>query len=176
MELVIQNQDNREHDLLDSDDYYQFQGGMTAAIRHYRGQQPIAYFGDHSNPQAPKMRSLEQEISRVMRARVTNPKWIDGVKRHGYKGAFEMAATVDYLFAYDATARVVRDDQYAQLADAYLHNSDRREFLQQHNPAALHDICERLLEAMQRGLWQEPADHQPRIEEYLLDNEQRMEG
>ncbi|MXW47931.1 MAG: cobaltochelatase subunit CobN [Gammaproteobacteria bacterium] len=176
VELVIQNQDNREHDLLDSDDYYQFQGGMTAAIRHYRGQQPIAYFGDHSNPQAPKMRSLEQEISRVMRARVTNPKWIDGVKRHGYKGAFEMAATVDYLFAYDATARVVRDDQYAQLADAYLHNSDRREFLQQHNPAALHDICERLLEAMQRGLWQEPADHQPRIEEYLLDNEQRMEG
>jgi len=176
VELVVQNQDNREHDLLDSDDYYQFQGGMTAAIRHYGGRQPVVYFGDHSNPQAPKMRSLEQEISRVMRARVTNPKWIDGVKRHGYKGAFEMAATVDYLFAYDATARVVRDDQYAQLADAYLHNSDRREFLQQYNPAALHDICERLLEAVQRGLWQEPADHPSRIEQYLLDNEQRMEG
>ncbi len=176
VELVIQNQDNREHDLLDSDDYYQFQGGMTAAVRHYGGQQPTIYLGDHSNPQAPKIRSLEQEISRVMRARVTNPKWIDGVQRHGYKGAFEMAATVDYLFAYDATTRVVRDDQYAQLADAYLHNSDSREFLQQHNPAALHEICERLLEAIQRGLWQEPADHQPRIEEYLLDNEQRMEG
>ncbi len=176
VELVVQNQDNREHDLLDSDDYYQFQGGMTVAIRHYGGRQPIIYFGDHSNPQAPKMRSLEQEISRVMRARVTNPKWIDGVKRHGYKGAFEMAATVDYVFAYDATARVVRDDQYAQLADAYLHNPAQRAFLQRHNPAALHDICERLLEAMQRRLWQEPADHQPRIEEYLLDNEQRMEG
>ena len=176
VELVVQNQDNREHDLLDSDDYYQFQGGMTAAVRHYGGRQPVIYFGDHSNPQAPKMRSLEQEISRVMRARVTNPKWISGIKRHGYKGAFEMAATVDYLFAYDATARVVRDDQYAQLADAYLHNQDRREFLQRHNPAALSDICERLLEAMQRGLWQEPASHQPRIEQYLLDNERRMEG
>ncbi|MCY4051307.1 MAG: cobaltochelatase subunit CobN [Gammaproteobacteria bacterium] len=176
VELVVQNQDNREHDLLDSDDYYQFQGGMAAAIRHYGGQQPTIYFGDHSNPQAPKVRSLELEISRVMRSRVTNPKWIDGVKRHGYKGAFEMAATVDYLFAYDATARVVRDDQYAQLADAYLHNADRRAFLQQHNPAALHDICERLLEAIQRGLWQQPMDHQKRIEEYLLSNEQQMEG
>ena len=121
------------------------------------------------------MRSLEQEISRVMRSRVTNPKWIDGVKRHGYKGAFEMAATVDYLFAYDATARVVRDDQYTAIADAYLHNHKSREFLQQYNPAALQDICERLIEAMQRGLWQNPTEHQKQIEDYLLENEQRME-
>lgn len=175
MELVVQNQDNREHDLLDSDDYYQFQGGMTAAVRHFSDKQPKIYFADHSNPQVPKIRSLEQEISRVIRSRVTNPKWIDGVKRHGYKGGFEMAATVDYLFAYDATARVVRDDQYAAMANAYLHNQQNRNFLQQHNPVALRDICERLLEAMQRGLWQEPAEHQKQIEDYLLKNEQQLE-
>ncbi|MBL8444652.1 MAG: cobaltochelatase subunit CobN, partial [Zoogloeaceae bacterium] len=156
IELVMHNQDNREHDLLDSDDYYQFQGGMSAAVRHLSGEQPAMYFGDHSNPGAPLIRSLEEEISRVVRSRVTNPKWIAGVKRHGYKGALEMAATVDYLFAYDATARVVRDDQYARVTDAWLEDPDTRDFLQRHNPDALGEICERLLEAMDRGLWQSP--------------------
>jgi len=176
IDMVVQNQDNREHDVLDSDDYYQFHGGMTAAVRHYSGRQPSVLMGDHSNPQAPKIRSLAQEISRVMRSRVTNPKWIDGVKRHGYKGAFEMAATVDYLFAYDATARVVRDDQYESVTDAYLNDNANRAFLQQHNPDALHDMCERLLEAIQRGLWQEPGDYRQQIEQHLLNSEQQLEG
>ncbi|MEM9387059.1 MAG: cobaltochelatase subunit CobN, partial [Pseudomonadota bacterium] len=176
IDLVVQNQDNREHDLLDSDDYYQFQGGMTAAVRHYRGEQPRVYFGDHSNPAAPRMRSLAQEISRVVRSRVTNPKWIAGVKRHGYKGGFEMAATVDYLFAYDATARVVRDDQYAAVTDAYVGDEDTRAFLQRHNPDALHDICERLMEAIQRGLWQAPGEYVEMLRRHLLEAEERLEG
>jgi len=175
MQLVVHNQDNREHDLLDSDDYYQFQGGMAAAVRHYSGQQPTLYFGDHSNPQAPRMRTLQEEISRVVRSRVTNPKWIDGIKRHGYKGAAEVAATVDYLFAFDATARVVRDDQYARVTDAFVADADTREFLQQHNPAAFHGICERLLEAQQRGLWQDSGDYQALLEQQLLEAEQLLE-
>ena len=175
IQAVVQNQDNREHDLLDSDDYYQFQGGMSAAVRHYSGQQPSLLFGDHSNPQAPRIRSLAEEISRVMRARVSNPKWIDGVKRHGYKGAFEMAATVDYLFAFDATTGVVRDDQYASVTDAYLNDPATREFLQQHNPDALLEISERLLEAIQRGLWQAPGDYREQIEQHLLAAEQHLE-
>ncbi|MBT0962574.1 cobaltochelatase subunit CobN [Denitromonas iodatirespirans] len=175
IDLVMHNQDNREHDLLDSDDYYQFQGGMTAAVRHFAGSQPTVLFGDHSNPQSPKVRSLEEEISRVVRSRVTNPKWIEGVKRHGYKGAFEMAATVDYLFAFDATARVVRDDQYQRVTDAYLEDDATRAFLQQHNPDALHEMCERLLEAMQRGLWQSPGDYRERIEAHLLAAEHHLE-
>ncbi|MBM7059482.1 cobaltochelatase subunit CobN [Pseudomonas sp. UL073] len=176
LQAVVQNQDNREHDLLDSDDYYQFQGGMTAAVRHLSGQQPAILFGDHSDPQAPRIRSLEEEVSRVMRARVTNPKWLEGVKRHGYKGAFEMAATVDYLFAYDATTGVVRDDQYACLTDAYLNDPATREFLRQHNPDALLEIGERLLEAIQRGLWQAPGDYREQIEEHLLAAEHQLEG
>ena len=176
VDLVVHNQDNREHDLLDSDDYYQFQGGMTAAVRHLRGEQPQVYCGDHANPAAPRLRSLAQEISRVLRSRVTNPKWIAGVRRHGYKGAFEMAATVDYLFAYDATARVVRDDQYAAVADSYVLDADNRAFMQRHNPDALHDICERLLEAIQRGLWQAPGAYTPALEQHLLEAEQLVEG
>jgi len=175
IDLVVQNQDNREHDVLDSNDYSQFQGGMTAAVRHFSGAQPTIYHGDHSNPQAPRIRSLQEEISRVIRARVVNPKWLDGIKRHGYKGAFEIAATVDYLFAFDATARVVGDYQYALIADAYLNDTDTRQFLQDHNPNALHDICARLLEAMQRGLWQQPGEYKQQIENHLLDSEQQLE-
>ncbi|MCY7382103.1 MAG: cobaltochelatase subunit CobN, partial [Microcoleus sp. CAN_BIN18] len=102
MQIVLQNQDNREHDILDSDDYYQFQGGMTAAIRNLRGKNPETYFGDNSIPENPKVRQLREEIARVYRSRAVNPKWIEGAMRHGYKGAFEIAATVDFLFAYDA--------------------------------------------------------------------------
>ncbi|WP_027214332.1 cobaltochelatase subunit CobN [Burkholderia sp. WSM2232] len=176
MDLVLQNQDNREHDLLDSNDYYQFQGGMVAAVRHLAGNQPNVYHADHSNPAAPRVRTLHEEIARVVRSRVVNPKWIDGVKRHGYKGAAEMAATVDYLYGYDATARVVADHQYALVADAYLNDPHTREFLRQHNPHALHAICERLIEAMQRGLWQTPGEYRAQVERHLLASEQQIEG
>ncbi|MDB5835148.1 MAG: cobalamin biosynthesis protein CobN [Caballeronia sp.] len=176
IDVVVQNQDNREHDLLDSNDYHQFQGGMVAAVRHLSGAQPQAYNPDHSNPAAPRIRTLQEEISRVIRSRVVNPKWIDGVKRHGYKGASELAATVDYLFGYDATARVVSDHQYALVADAYVNDADTREFMQQHNPHALHSICERLTEAMQSGLWGSPGAYQEQIERHLLDAEQQLEG
>lgn len=176
IDAVVQNQDNREHDLLDANDYYQFQGGMVAAVRHLGGAQPAIYHGDHANPAAPRVRTLGEEIARVIRTRVVNPKWIDGVKRHGYKGAFEMAATVDYLFGYDATARVVADHQYAMVADAYVNDDATRAFLAQHNPRALQGICERLLEAMERGLWQEPGAQRAQIEAHLLANEQRLEG
>jgi cobaltochelatase CobN len=116
-----------------------------------------------------------EEISRVVRARVTNPKWIDGIKRHGYKGAFEVAATVDYLFAFDATARVVRDDQYARVTDAFVADAATRDFLQQHNPAAFHGMCERLLEAIHRGLWEDSGDYQALLEQQLLAAEQLLE-
>ncbi|WP_018433205.1 cobaltochelatase subunit CobN [Paraburkholderia atlantica] len=176
MDVVLQNQDNREHDVLDSNDYYQFQGGMVAAVRHLAGQQPRVYHADHSNPAAPRVRTLQEEIARVIRSRVVNPKWLDGVKRHGYKGAAEIAATVDYLYGYDATARVIADHQYALVADAYLNDADTRAFMQRHNPHALHSICERLLEAMQRGLWQQPGDYRAQVEAHLLASEQQIEG
>jgi len=153
IEGVVQNQDNREHDLLDSDDYYQFEGGLTAAVRMVSGQQPAVYHNDHSRPFAPQIRSLAEEVSRVVRARVVNPKWIAGVMRHGYKGAFEMAATVDYLFAFAATARCVRDDQFDMVYGAYLEDKEVRDFLAAHNGQALREMAARFLEAQQRGLW-----------------------
>ncbi|MEX3592283.1 MAG: cobaltochelatase subunit CobN [Burkholderia sp.] len=175
IDVVVQNQDNREHDLLDSNDYYQFQGGMAVAVRHLSGHQPALYYGDHSRPDLPRVHTLGEEIARVIRSRVVNPKWIDGVKRHGYKGAAELAATVDYLYGYDATTGVVADHQYALVTDAYVNAADTRAFLERHNPYVLHGICERLLEAIQRGLWQQPGTYREQLEAGLLAVEQHLE-
>jgi cobaltochelatase CobN len=155
LQIVLQNQDNREHDLLDSDDYYQFQGGLTAAVKSVTGKTPQVYFGDNSQPSNPKVRKLTEEIARVYRSRVINPKWIKGVMRHGYKGAFEMAATVDYLFAYDATTKCVADYMYRGVAEAYILDERVQQFIREKNPWALRDMAERLLEANQRGMWNE---------------------
>ncbi|OJJ15016.1 cobaltochelatase subunit CobN [marine bacterium AO1-C] len=156
VEIVLQNQDNREHDLLDSDDYYQFQGGLSNAVTSVKGSSPEIYFGDHARPENPKMKSLKEELLKVYRSRVINPKWIEGVKRHGYKGAFEMAATMDYLFAYDATTDLIEDFMYEGITEAYLLDETTRDFIQEVNPWALQDMSERMLEAIQRGMWKSP--------------------
>ncbi|MGH8483476.1 MAG: cobaltochelatase subunit CobN, partial [Pseudomonas sp.] len=172
VQAVIQNQDNHEHDLLDSNDYYQFQGGMLAAVETLGGTSVASYHGDHSQPDRPRIRTLKEELNRVIRARALNPKWIDGVKRHGYKGAFELAATVDNLFAFDATTHLIDDHHYQSLADAYVLDAPTRDFIRQHNPEALRDITERLLEAQQRGLWQASGAYREALEEQLLDGEE----
>jgi len=154
VDAVIHNQDNREHDLLDSDDYYQFEGGATAAVRHLKGAQPVVYHNDHSRPESPKIRTLEDEIGRVVRARAANPKWIESIMQHGYKGAFEMTATVDYLFAFAATAKAVKDHHFDLLFDAYIEDPDVLAFLRENNLDALSEMLEKFEEALSRGLWQ----------------------
>jgi cobaltochelatase CobN len=158
VEAVVQNQDNREHDLLDSDDYYQFEGGMAASVRHLSGRAPVVYHNDHARPETPRIRTLDEEVARVVRARVVNPKWIAGCMRHGYKGAFEMAATVDYLFAFAATTSAVRDHHFDAVFDAYLRDDSVRDFLADANPSALREMSDRLVEAQARGLWKPRAN------------------
>ncbi|GBO56283.1 CobN component of cobalt chelatase involved in B12 biosynthesis [Pseudanabaena sp. lw0831] len=177
MQIVLQNQDNREHDILDSDDYYQFQGGMTAAIASISGNAPEVYFGDNSRMAQPKVRKLSEEIARVYRSRVVNPKWISGAMRHGYKGAFEMSATLDYLFAYDATTNCVSDFMYEGIAEAYIFNPEVQNFIKSSNPWALRDMSERLLEANQRGMWQDvTADMLDRLKAIANDAEGAIES
>ncbi len=152
-DAVLHNQDNREHDLLDSDDYYQFEGGLALAVRHLSGRDPAVYHIDHSQPDRPRIRTLREEIGRVVRGRAANPRWIAGVMRHGYKGAAEIAATVDYLFAFAATARAVDDAHFEALYDAYLGDDAVQGFMAAHNPAALAETRSRFREAVERGLW-----------------------
>ncbi|GAA3860498.1 cobaltochelatase subunit CobN [Celeribacter arenosi] len=153
VEGIVQNQDNREHDLLDSDDYYQFEGGAAAAVAKLQGRDRPVYHNDHSRPERPVIRTLDEEIGRVVRSRVVNPKWIEGVKRHGYKGAFEIAATVDYLFAFSATTHAVKDHHFDLVYAAFIEDDDTREFIANNNAPALAEIAQRLAEAVERGLW-----------------------
>ncbi|MFB7463284.1 cobaltochelatase subunit CobN [Streptomyces sp. NPDC056224] len=175
--VAAKNTDTREHDIADSDDYFQYHGGMVATVRALRGTAPEAYIGDSTRPETVKTRTLVEETSRVFRARVVNPKWIEAMRRHGYKGAFELAATVDYLFGYDATTGVVADWMYDKLTETYVLDPENRAFLEEANPWALHGIAERLLEAESRGMWEKPD---PQILEALrqvyLDTEGNLEG
>ena len=154
--VAAKNTDCREHDIADSDDYFQYHGGMVATVRALTGQAPVAYIGDNTRPEAVRTRTLSEETARVFRSRVVNPRWMAAMRRHGYKGAFEMAATVDYLFGYDATAGVLADWMYEQLTEKYVLDQENRKFLDESNPWALHGMAERLLEAVGRGMWAEP--------------------
>uniref|UniRef100_A0A5Q5CGH7 Cobaltochelatase CobN subunit n=1 Tax=Mycobacterium sp. (strain JLS) TaxID=164757 RepID=A0A5Q5CGH7_MYCSJ len=154
--VAAKNTDTREHDIADSDDYFQYHGGMVATVRALTGKAPAAYIGDNTRPDAVRTRTLSEETNRVFRARVVNPRWITAMRRHGYKGAFEMAATVDYLFGYDATAHVMADWMYDRLSQEYVLDAENRKFMEESNPWALHGMAERLLEAAGRGMWAEP--------------------
>ena len=174
--VAAKNVDTREHDIADSDDYFQYHGGMVATVRALTGTEPKAYVGDSTTPEAVRTRSLTEETARVFRARVINPRWISAMQRHGYKGAFELAATVDYLFGFDATAGVVPDWMYAQLAENYVLDKDNQDFMKHANPWALRGIIEKLSEAADRGLWEEPdPDLITQLQQVYLDVEGDLE-
>ncbi|MGV9963003.1 cobaltochelatase subunit CobN [Streptomyces olivaceus] len=175
--VAAKNTDTREHDIADSDDYFQYHGGMVATVRALRGTAPEAYIGDSTRPETVRTRTLVEETSRVFRARVVNPKWIEAMRRHGYKGAFELAATVDYLFGYDATTGVLADWMYDKLTETYVLDPANREFLQEANPWALHGIAERLLEAESRGMWEKPDPSVlAALRQAYLETEGNLEG
>ncbi|MCI0812852.1 MAG: cobaltochelatase subunit CobN, partial [Chloroflexi bacterium] len=158
IDVATKNQDNREHDIFDSDDYMQFHGGMIATVRHLAGKNPRQFFGDSADPSQLRTRDLKEEARRVFRSRVVNPKWINSMKRHGYKGAFELAATVDYIFGYDATAQIIDDWMYQEVTEAYVLDPAMQEFFQESNPWALRAITERLMEAADREMWENPSE------------------
>lgn len=174
--VAAKNTDTREHDIADSDDYFQFHGGMVATVRALTGRNPEAYIGDSTRPDAVRTRTLSEETARVFRARVVNPRWLEAMRRHGYKGAFEMAATVDYLFGYDATTNVVADWMYEKLTESYVFDEVNRKFMEQSNPWALHGIAERLLEAAERKLWEHPdSGTLDRLRQVYLETEGELE-
>jgi len=174
VELVLHNQDNLEQDLFESTDYFEFHGGLVTAVSALSGKAPQAYFGDSSNPAQPKVRTLQGEALRVYRSRVINPKWLSAIQRHGYRGGLEMAATVDALFGFSATAGIVTDWMFEGVAAAFADGEAQR-FLQRDNPWALHAIVERLLEAQQRQLWEPKPETLHRLRSVLLGNEAALE-
>ena len=175
--VAAKNQDTREHDIFDSDDYMQYHGGMIATVRALTGRNPRQFFGDSADPTRARNRDLQDEARRVFRSRVVNPKWIESMKRHGYKGAFELAATVDYMFGYDATAQVVEDWMYEDVTESYVFDPDTQRFFQLSNPWALKGVVERLLEAIERGLREKPPpEMREKLQQLYLELEADLEA
>jgi cobaltochelatase CobN len=174
VDLVLHNQDNLEQDLFDSSDYFEFHGGLVAAVSMASNTAPQAYFGDSSDPSRPGVRTLQGEALRVFRSRVVNPKWLAAIQRHGYRGGLEMAATVDSLFGFSATAGIVTDWMFEGIAESFA-NGDAQRFLQRDNPWALNAIVERLLEAEQRRLWAPKPETLERLRTTLLSSESSIE-
>ncbi len=176
VQVVLHNQDNREHDLLDSDDYYQFQGGLSAAVERLQGRAPSLWFGDHSRQSRPRLHRIEKEFDKVLRSRLLNPRWIEAMAAHGYKGGFEMAASLDYLFAYGASTGRVPQWSYGALCDTWLASQPVLDFLRDANPWALRDMAERLLEAHHRDLWKVARPSQlEHLRELVLQSEAWIE-
>ena len=177
VQIVLHNQDNREHDLLDSDDYYQFHGGLAAAVELTTGRRPDLWFGDHSRRERPRIHRLEREIDKVVRSRLLNQRWIDGMMQHGYKGAFEMGASLDYLFAYDAATDRISDWCYKALYEQWLTNENIQCFLRDNNPWVLRDMAERLLEAANREMWKSAdASELTCLKEIVIKSEAQIEA
>ncbi len=151
--VTIKNESNVEYDMLDSDDFYGYHGGLVACVRANSGKKPLSVTGHTDDPERPVTRELAKEMTRIVRSRVLNPKWLEGLKRHGYKGAQEIASAVDRVFGWDATAETAEDWMYQSMAETFLFNEETRKWMEEVNRWAVHSVSERLVEANQRGMW-----------------------
>jgi cobaltochelatase CobN len=174
--LTVKNQDSREYDILDGDDWYEAHGGMITAVKTFKGKAPRSYCGDSSDPKRVKIRSTAEETKYVFRSRLLNPKWIQSLKRHGYNGASDLSRTVDFVFGWDVTVEVVEDWMYEDLAGKYVLDTEMQEWLKEVNPYALQHMVERLLEAIERGMWQATEEMKKELQKIYLDIEGLLEG
>lgn len=152
--VTIKNESTAEYDMLDSDDFYGYHGGLVACVKAHSGNTPLSVTGHTDDPDHPVTRDLARETARIVRSRILNPKWLEGLQRHGFKGAQEIAAALDSLFGWDATAAVAEDWMYQSIAEKFLFDDATRQWMEEANRWAVHAVSERLLEAHQRGMWQ----------------------
>jgi cobaltochelatase CobN len=174
--VTVKNQDSREYDILDGDDWYEAHGGMITAVKTLRGEAPRSYCGDSSDPKRVKVRSTAEETNYVFRSRLLNPKWIQSLKRHGYNGASDLCRTLDFVFGWDATVEVVKDWMYEDLTKKYVLDKEMQEWLKEVNPYALQHMVERLLEAIERDMWQATEDMKKELQRLYLNVEGLLEG
>ncbi|WP_135366547.1 cobaltochelatase subunit CobN [Halosimplex halophilum] len=153
VEATVKIEDTAEQDEFDSSDWYAFHGGFVTAVAETAGEEPASYVGDSSDPDNVAVYTNEEKVRKAMRARVLNPDWLDSMEEHDYKGAGDLASTVDVVLGWDATTGVVSDALWADVAEQYAFDEDRREWLRDVNPWALERISDTLLEAVDRGLW-----------------------
>ncbi|NPV28081.1 MAG: cobaltochelatase subunit CobN [Firmicutes bacterium] len=176
LEATVKNEDTREIDMFDSDDFYSYHGGMVAAVKAVRGSLPASFSGDSSDPARVRVRTLGEEARFIFRSRVLNPKWIESMKRHGYKGAGDLSHLVEVAFGWDATAEVLEDWMYEELARKYVFDPAMQHWFKEVNPWALQNITEHLLEAIERGMWQAGREMAEALRDIYLDIEAELEA
>ncbi|WP_278522667.1 cobaltochelatase subunit CobN [Clostridium cochlearium] len=172
LDVAVKNIDNRERGMMDSDDFYSFHGGMIAAVKTHKGKESKAFIGDSSEIERVKTRTVSEEMRHEFRARILNPKWIESMKKHGYKGAGDISLTVDYAFGWDATAKAMDEWMYEDLAKKFVLDKNFTKWMKSVNPWALQNITERLLESIQRNMWNADKEMEQKIKKVYL----RVEG
>jgi len=142
-----------EYDLCGCCCYFGTHGGLTNAARVISGRDVCAYYGDTRDQDKIEVRSLADEVRRIVRTKLLNPKWIEGMKRHGYKGAGDISKRIGRVYGWEATTQEVDDRIFDEIARTFVLDAEMREFFEENNPWALEEIGRRLLEAYERGLW-----------------------
>ncbi|MDR2461260.1 MAG: cobaltochelatase subunit CobN [Deltaproteobacteria bacterium] len=175
MEVTVKNEDSREYDMMSCTDYYNYYGGLIAAAHTVRGIAPLSLMGDGADPKRVKVRGTDEEAKHILRARLVNPKWLEGLKRHGYKGAGDISHMVDVMFGWDATADVMEDWMYQKVAQTYALDGAMKEWMEKVNPYARQNILDRLLEAIARGMWNADEAMRQRLQDEYLEIEGRLE-
>ncbi|NLZ17642.1 MAG: cobaltochelatase subunit CobN [Desulfobulbaceae bacterium] len=175
MDVTVKNEDSREYDMMSCTDYYNYYGGMIVAVKTVRGHLPFALMGDSSDPKRVKMRTTQEEAKHVLRSRLTNPKWLEGMKRHGYKGAGDISHVMDIVLGWDATAEVIDDWMYSRIAQSYALDPAMRDWMHEVNPHALQNILDKLLEAISRGMWRAEPEMEEQLRNAYLETEAEIE-
>ncbi|MCQ2070561.1 MAG: cobaltochelatase subunit CobN, partial [archaeon] len=173
--VTVKNMPDREIDLLDCDDVYEYLGGMNAFVRAYGKKDAMTVMGDGSDPKKTKIRSTKDELTFTFRSKVLNPKFISGLKEHGYRGAAEMANLTEFTMAWGATSDVTEDWMFEGLADRFLLDRDTKEWMEDVNPFAMMNILKRLEESIERGLWDATDEYRKKLEELYMEAEERIE-
>lgn len=175
LDVTIKNGDNRESHMLNSDDYNAYHGGMIATVRSLSGKKPRSYCGDSTDRSKVEMRSLQEEMKRIFRGEAVNPKFIQGMKKHGYKGAQDMANYLAHSYQWDATSGIMEDWMYEKYATKYAFDKEIQDWMRAVNPWALQRLTEILLEAEQRGLWNAQPETKAELQKIYLSLEGELE-
>jgi len=175
VDTTVQNCDSRESDMFSCTDFYNYYGGLITAVKTVKGEYPLSVYGDSSDPERVKIRTTAEEAKHVFRARLLNPKWINGLKRHGYKGAGDLSHMMDVVLGWDATAEVVENFMYDRFADKYALDPEMQEWMKEVNPYALQNIIDKLLEAISRGMWDASKEREEALRDAYLDIEGEIE-
>ncbi len=172
---VVRNHYTDEWDILDDDCPYAFQGGLALTVEKLTRRKPKVLIGDTRNPEFARIVDGREEIERVVRKTLLNPNWVEGMKKHGYKGAGDIMKRVVNLFGWQATAKVVDDWIFDEIANRYVLNDEMRRWFMDNNPYAVEEIARRLLEAYKRGLWNTDESMIEQIEDVYAEIEGYLE-